>query len=1787
MSEISNIGRVSTNIVNNNTEQTDNKQIIDNKDINNVVSMINQEKKLSDDIKLQNGEMISPADYNAELDKLTNEEVETKKFLLNTDLFKSVFIGNKKSAFSSRSIADRAPHILTHQKNALNVDANFIKKVGYKMMEVNFGVGPYAFLELYNLATTQSQLSFVDMLFAKKTGDFIGKATGNKEFGEATQIAIAELLASGNKDSIKNALEEIKLLNDSLRKDVTDKKVLDLLDQTETHLKSIADQKLQFISEIEAHHKEIKLDKNGKSIVKDVDPSNWTQTHYSINDTKSTNIRIPTYCGICSVMTDPDNLKKFNEVHQFSTDCYRLNHLYNEFTVAFRGTSLSTTSYAFLEQKLKQNDLQCDFLYKMLEDHSGEVKESLLKKIDEKINSNITGPELGPMLAEITRSIKHDLSEADQQAVNMRLAEAISELKETDNLKGKDFENLKLIATAIVNDPSLQPTLPVIISAFEKTDFETSAFNKFATQLADPKLTDFKDKVSDFLNQMNEALSDKTKTVDFMNKLISLSEDMHDTIDLSLSVLEQFHYRDPALCSHLHEAYFAKNIITNYINNLPEENKRNLLSSITEKDADPAEQALNNILTKPFSEITAADYKAVLTGFDSIPKFKDLEPMWQAFLNAGWQHTVLESDEQDKSMMPVNASNLSVHENANGEYLYGNPAIRDMYLMEIVAGNAQNAIRLKNTHLGLTHTQAAGSEIKGLHNTLNTKFKHGESFYAVMNSTDYGKSLVALDQMREEAVHLQGKYWYDVNHADKNEDQLLSLRIPKPNNLIYNYTQLYGGLKEKIDAQKDEINNPSVMNVIDANKAELKESGKTIPDDKTIIKNCTKVASTVKLLGENLVDDLYTYNNANLEKFGLTDVENLRVPKESEDKMKQYNVLLLNKNAGLMTEEQFQNEIKALNMDDVNKQFDAAMESLRKNIKNVGITDPLSKIGELLVKKYGQLYSLKFGAELAMAQVSSKMTDRLLADERYNDELTYLKNPQKDANGKEMNYIEYVSYREQELQLESKSLYLTTYAANSEMYAGDFSNMLAGDMLFGNAVVSEIMLQCDLSSSMEKAIYDALSRPVLSNEDKRMLIHTMNQNHKNVNLDTLTDGGKPNMDFTDSIVSVISSNGDEFNSKLNDFINTQLNAERQLNSYGVLLSHSHEVKNKSEVDELLSQERMIGSHPSDALKTIFEMERNVLLNQVEHSQQTQKEIRKIAACVGPTIDGIYKNSAIHTYLRFAACYAATKMNYSGSQDLFNSYHKMSTADQKKAMDLMIHALQMQNFDVGMARLLIEKRLADPNSNSLINNVIRSIRSAFYSFRLMSKAKKTKAADVKLASTIPAVKEFISSINKSNILALSRNFNFVIDAMNPVNKFAIPAGALPVKFAATLNFLGTSGLTFSRDNSGRFHIHADLSKFGLKVGVGVNSAQVGAQASGEMHIGGETLRVTDLAFEDDEGAVLFISKMLCGVLTSEDVNTARNVAVGSKSKFNTGLSFALGAAPFQGLMNAPQSGADDGLFDKCLNAAGGFGVDMIDNLNFGRIGASLEYNYSTSTVEGISGTTVTSTHEFTVTGEFNIAHGGAYDGMIHTTAGVLAPEITKITNNLSGGDLKSEEKYLANVDNAGKTIDNLLNHKKVKEIVNKKSIVHYPLSAGDPKIPDGASNTFTSSKLTKAHIDMMRKSGLVSEDTIKGFEKVLAGQSKMNVGPVHTVFKLKQSAIDEMKAHPEKVNSILSADDSYEFDRIDLELPKKSHTEDNGLALLVSTIGAVIGISYTNQTTAQGTQILSYKAGVLQ
>ncbi len=1814
---ISNFSNVNSNIPVNNPENTENRQQINNDEnkVTGVLSLIGQDRKIFEDIKLQNGEQISPAKYNEEMDKLTGITIHDKDFdktqTLNKNyasvnkfyqtifsqhanatskMFRRVFISAKESQFSSRSVADRAPHVLNMQKTALDVDANFLSKLQAKKYFYWLGADPNAYVEMYNLAENHAQHAFLDLYTAKFTGEQLANLTGNKAFGEASQVALAELLASPDKESIDNAYKEIVLLNDTLRKDVTDEKILKRLAEFESDFKTIAERKKQFIDEIEEKHKQIKLDENGKSSVKDADPSKYSIVHYSIDDSKNSKFNVPAHCGISSVLLQKENADKVNQIHKYNNDLLKINTLYKELKIAFKGETLKSTSYDFLAEKLRQNELKNDKLDQMLADHSKEVKESLLKKIEGTISSKITGPELAPALTEIVRTAQHSLSPADRNEVTGKLLTALSELKETDNLKGKDFKTLKLIADAILQDESLQPAFPVILGALEKSDFDTNAFSKLAIQLGKPEHTEFKDKVADFVKLMNEAVTDKTRTVDFMNRLISTSEDLKDTIELTLGILEQFHYMDPALCSHTHEAYFAKNVVISYIEGLPKEVVDNLFEKAhTAKDEDdinPSEKALYKIVTRPFSEITSSDYKDVINYIDTLPKLSVIEPIWQVFLNGGWQHTVIESDEQDKSMMPVTASNVAVHETVSGEFLYGNPELRDKYLKELIDKNPINANRLQGTKQGLVHKAETWSMLSDLHKALNDKFSSSHVYGSVMNSTEQGKSYLALEQLREEAIHLQGKGLVRISYAEKSPEEIISLKIAKPTSLIYNYAQHFGEYNEKTAAQTQEIKNPSVEMVLEANKAELKAQGKTIPDDKTILKNCTKVAASIKLLGDNLVDDLYTYNNANLERFGMTNVEDMRIDKETADRIKQANELLIKKNVGAISEEDYQQKVKELNLDEANLQVETALKALTGNIRKLGTSSPLSRIGELLVNKYAQLFALKNGADLAMVQASSEMTDKLMSDKRYLNEDEYNKSPQIGPGGKPLTYAEFVSFREEEHQLQSKVQYAQVYNSYSKVFDGDLSVLKNDGNLFANAIVNEMMVQCDLNSNMEKAIFDSFSRPVLSDNEKRLLVHKMNDSHKTVNLDTLSDSSKPNLDFNDSITSLIRSSNEDFSSKLNEFINTELTAERQLNAYCVILSHSHNVQDVAEVDELLPQEKMIGSKPSKTLQNIFSQQRDALLNQVQHSQQTDSELKRISAQIAPNVNNIYNDSSIHTYLRFAGCYAATKMGYSGSQELFNSYHKMSVEDQKKAMDMMMQVLVKQNFDPGLARALIERRLTDTNSNSLINTIIRSIRRAIFGGRQITDEQAIKEKEAKLAGTIPAVKEFIGSISKSKVLSVNKDWVFGFDPMNPIHKFILGKDDLPVKLSAALAMIGTSGMTFSRDKSGRMHIHADLTKLvGVKLNLGAKYNKFGVQGSGELKGGVEWQRVADLAFEDDAAAVVFISKMLCNQLTADDVNTALNLALGKKVKVNTGLSIAFGAAPFTGLLSAPEAPEDLGLLGTVVGMAGSVGVDMIDNLNFGRVGGSLEYNYATSSVEGIEGTTETTTHQFTFTGEFTPIHGGAYDEMLHTAGQVGAPEVVKLVNNFAGGDLKSEEEYIKKIENAGKEFEKTKT-KKVKDILYKTNVVHYPLSSVDPKIPDGATNTFSASRLTKAHIDIMRKNGLISEENIKKFEQFLADNRSDEIGPVHTVFKLKQSAVLEMKAHPEKVQKILRDDDNYEFDRLDIETPTEGYSEEHGFAKLINLL-SVIGVVSSAKSTARGTPLLSFKAGVMQ
>jgi hypothetical protein len=1832
-----------TNITENNKDSNVNKKNDDQK-ASDVLSILRQNDKIYEELKTQPEEKLSPEDYSKNLDKIRNEDVLQKNFISQEDLitpldshkttnqkstiknigntllntgskvvnkgiyainlinqqvekgygrnvnrfFSKVFEIDTKNKFSPFPIAEKAPHLLSLEKKAVNVDATFVRKCHDKPMQ---GAGNFTFAELYAEAQSPEEFAFLDMFFAKTIATNLEIITSNKEFAGGMHIAIAELLASDDKESTEKAYKEIEHLLTVYTKDESDKKILEILNQIKSDMKMLAQQKITYLQEIEDNLNSIELDDNGNPNLKKFNPVNYKGPHFSIDDNKKMGTGVHPYSGIGSMMYKNENLDKLKKIDQLNAGKYALHDLYNQIQLCFKGKTLSNTSFAFLEEKVNKFPYQCDYLKKMLKDHSHEIRDELLKKIKYDVHSQVSGAELANTITEISDSILHDLSEEDQNIVNLKLSEAIAGLKGTAILKGANFENLKMIGSIISENNELLHTLPFILNALEKSEFDTSSLMNFAIQNATNPNSEPKVIMQEFLTSMASALNNKDESVVFMNKLISYSESMPDTIDLTLSILEQFHYKDPINCAHIHEAFFSKSLIMHYLKEIPEQDRIALTSS----NGEPLEieKSLKNIIEKPFSEISAQDYKNILNEMDKDPKFNIIKPMWQIFLNAGWQHTVIES-EGNKSLMPVNASTITEKEDAFGNYLYGNPELRDAYLKELIEKNPETENRLNKTHKGLAHSEKTGEIIKDSDKKLNTKFSATAVITSLMNSSDTGKSIMALNQMRNEALLLTGKFSKNVDYGDLNAEQLLSL--PKRTdgtlaNLVYVFSDKTELLKEKTDKLRNEIRNPLVNNVIEANRQEYIKNNKDVPDTQTIVKNCAKIATQVKTLGENLVDDLYTYNDVNLEKFGIKDPQNLRISQENLDKMKQYNLILLNKNAGLLTDKEFEESVAPLSLEDLNKQFDSVLENLKQNIKIFANSSPLSKLGELLMKKYTQIYSVRFGAELAMLEVSSQQTQKLLSDERYLDEEAYLKNPEKDLKGNVMSYEEFVRFKENQIQDESKSMYLSVYASNSPLFDGHFSIKQNGPLLLENAVIHEMMLQCDLSDEMEETITEALSKDSLSDDEKRYLLLKLNEKQGLINLDNLSSADKPDLNFVDTLNNLVRSNpGEEFNSKLNAFINEELTADRQLNANAILLSHSYQIKNMSEVDEIISKEALVGNNKSEALENVYKQQKNILLSQIEKNVQTNKEIKKLTNSLTPYVREIYRDPMIHNYLRFAGCYAASVMHYTGSQDLFEKYHQMSDADKRKAEDLMVEALVKQKFDPAMAKILVLQRFNDPLNTWLHNTIIRGLRNLAFSMRSGGVSVNKKAKQIQLRNTMLLVKELIGSIAKNKILSVQRDWNLSIDPMNILTKTGVvPTSPTLPKFSAAIQLLGSSGFTLNRDKNGRIHFFADLSKVvGVGLKAGASMSNLGIQ--GNISLGGniEKLNITDFAFEDDEAAIVFISKLLCKELTEEDINTAKNVAAGSKLKYGGGISAALGYAPFQGLLsysdpNHPASNA----VQKIMDVAGDVGVGFIDGINIGRVGVSINVQNSTSTVEDINGTTETTTTHFFFTGETNLVHGGNFDGAVHSAGNLIAQTAVKYGNLVAGGNEESSEKYLNKLDNVTNKTGSALNKKFVKDFINKKTVVHYPLSSVSPRIPDAATLTIESSKLTQEHIDRMKENGLVGKDTINFLQTLLNSGREDQISYVNTVFKLKQSAIDEMKAHPEKIKSILKSKDNYEFDSIDLEFPKQSNTTQTGASLFVGGVGSIIGLGFTDKATTKGTEIISYKVKVLQ
>ena len=238
-----------TNITENNKDSNVNTKN-DEQKASDVLSILRQNDKIYEELKTQPEEKLSPEEYSKNLDKIRNEDVLQKNFISQEDLitpldshkttnqkstiknigntllntgskvvnkgiyainlinqqvekgygrnvnrfFSKVFEIDTKNKFSPFPIAEKAPHLLSLEKKAVNVDATFVRKCHDKPMQ---GAGSFTFAELYAEAQSPEEFAFLDMFFAKTIATNLEIITSNKEFAGGMHIAIAGNIGCG------------------------------------------------------------------------------------------------------------------------------------------------------------------------------------------------------------------------------------------------------------------------------------------------------------------------------------------------------------------------------------------------------------------------------------------------------------------------------------------------------------------------------------------------------------------------------------------------------------------------------------------------------------------------------------------------------------------------------------------------------------------------------------------------------------------------------------------------------------------------------------------------------------------------------------------------------------------------------------------------------------------------------------------------------------------------------------------------------------------------------------------------------------------------------------------------------------------------------------------------------------------------------------------------------------------------------------------------------------------------------------------------------------------------------------------------------------------------------------------------------------------------------------------------------------------------------------------------------------------------------------------------------
>lgn len=1528
-------------------------------------SLVNQQRQSSAEAKVAREEFEPYEDDMAALAAQGGKNIKNKT---ERDFFRRIFGGGSGNKYSPANIKNRAPHLLELQQRANACDAAFIKTCCKESQNSNW------LSVMYAKAQTSEQRAFLDLQLCDQIAGKLFAVTKDNDLYQAVKAQLGELMAAGDAQSLKNAQDELSHVVNMYSRDGLTSEQQQALKQLQQSADLIGTQKSTFLNELDANFAkmhQVLADPQG------VDLSHDPRVTFSC-DTKPGAQGIPAGAGIGAIRESSSVKDKLEIVRVGNEQATKQLELYNQIKTELNNKSLQDSSASILLEQAKSAGSGNQSIIALIQKHSSETANQLLAQLKSAVQS-LQPAGIASQLQKAAEGILHDLLPADQQRVIEQLCAEFAGLKLPDDAPGTLKTLRDFLAPLPGTRPDLMGQLPRLLGLLGRTDFNLKPLEPLAGAGG----------MEQFFKDFMQACNTPQDRVAFMDRIADAGLANPQAGAATLNLLDELSSLDRQ-SAHRNEYYFNLCQVKQYLSDIPDL-MNNLGKALSDVNGEQLEQyavavrTVGKILTQQPSQITAQDLTALIN-LSLDERLSPIDRIFMPLLHAGYQRSVLESGAQNA---PLQLFNAQGREGAAHSPAAAQNAVMAGGLGHVTAFRSQLSEQvlqhLAGTSSGMVRTHSQGNLVDTLSDKLNQAFGTRLDRTAMENTTQAGKVNLALNQMRNEALIINEKVLSKERYQTLNADELLAeCKGSKAHrDKIITLNKRYAGVsKEFLDKHfKDQsiIHNPLFLKAFEANVKAPHNEGK--PDGR-LLDNMSKTAASISMLRDNLVDDLYLYNTQNLAQLGVDYPEELRLSESDLQLASQINAFSIKQqyvdaNIGapleITAEEKAQFGPDSAQVKALNDKLDRALEALEKNIAKLSAQTPLSKVGELLVRKYGQLYMAKFGADLALLRFQGEGTKLLTDNEAFNDPEKYV--PKKDAQGQDIPYDTFVKNLSNQAARQVFESALTQMPNLNAMSRGHFGGAL-DNSFYADIVLDSLLTDISASdSTLKEQLTASLTTEPLSVADKQALTKAMFSTLAAADPDTLDIYAKNHSEeentFAAGLTGIMEAGSEvseeQFNALIETFFNEELTPIRQQTADAMLAAQPIFGPTARETIDLSG---LTGPGSSEALKGAAKTFMRGL-NAVNDTNTKESVAYNSHASELYNIanDLLKSDSNVRADLRFAGAYAASQLKLSGSDELLQRFPSMSKEQRAEARALMAKALVSRGYDESLATVLGAAKLNEQGNDLGFKKTWQSLKEHFFNLRsdiITNSNPSTMLAEQKLnlARTVPVVREMLGRIDREHIQLSDHTKDVKVDVAKLAKLTGVPIDELPVKLTLSLELFKKSGVVFSRDESGKLHLHANLAKLGIKVSVSASDRVLDgmkAQASGSASFA----NVADLKFNSDEDAINFVSRMLNGMLTPMDIKTATAAATGSSNtqEGEVTASLDLGQTVFKAINYKDLSTIDttsnkdekkklQTVFDGSHPEA----LKLLDNITFGSASVGMKFTRHSEQIEDVTGIT---------------------------------------------------------------------------------------------------------------------------------------------------------------------------------------------------------------------------------------